>query len=334
MRTSSNVLLKLSYVGRGYYGFAYQPGLSTIEYFLFRALTQAKMIQTEKQVTISDNEFIIPKEILNSATAAKYHKCGRTDAGVSAAAQYISLVLSPPTQTLSTPYPYDLILNQYLPPDIRVLGWMYVDDGVSARFSCEWREYEYYFAGEALDLERMRSAAKLLEGTHWLGRLSKPEKPASKARRLERKQLLSPDSEAAQDLVRTVDSILFEKQRSLAELGIDIFVMRIRARSFLHNQVRKTFGLLRLIGSGTSISIKNVLDMQSRGEKDIPLADSQPLVLARCAFRGVDLSAMRTTPSKRRSPRLLLAQTLVTGEVSARIGAEGCKDTPSPTRNK
>lgn len=71
---------------------------------------------------------------------------------------------------------YVAMLNRGLPADVRVLGWCDVPDDFSARFSCSWRQYKYFFTFDpgsgsgtgrgAIDIHAMRRAAKLLEGTH------------------------------------------------------------------------------------------------------------------------------------------------------------------------
>lgn len=74
---------------------------------------------------------------------------------------------------------YVAMLNRGLPADVRVLGWTDVPEDFSARFSCSWRQYKYFFTFDpgsgsssggggrgAIDIEAMQQAAKLLEGTH------------------------------------------------------------------------------------------------------------------------------------------------------------------------
>ncbi|KAI8520930.1 tRNA pseudouridine synthase 3 [Branchiostoma belcheri] len=106
---------------------------NTIEARLFEALTKTRLI--EKRQT------------------SNYHRCGRTDKGVSAFGQRAQ-VSSPdlkeqPTterrQTKTTEIKYVYILNKVLPPDIRVLAWAPVDPDFSARFSCQQRTYKYFF---------------------------------------------------------------------------------------------------------------------------------------------------------------------------------------------
>ena len=69
-----HVLLKLAYVGKNYAGLEAQKHLSnTVEEELFRALKQMRLIQDEK--------------------SCNYRKCGRTDKGVSALGNAVSLTM-------------------------------------------------------------------------------------------------------------------------------------------------------------------------------------------------------------------------------------------------
>ena len=107
--------------------------------------------------------------LIDDITKCRYHRCGRTDAGVSAFNQVISLYLRsnlrsgvefvdeydptivynppetlPKTQLTEFDYPavrfcissHDQVLNKVLPPNIRVTGWCPVSRTFSARFSC------------------------------------------------------------------------------------------------------------------------------------------------------------------------------------------------------
>lgn len=107
--------------------------------------------------------------LIDDITKCRYHRCGRTDAGVSAFNQVISLYLrsnlrsgvefvdeydpaivyNPPAtlpKTSLTEFdypavllrvlPHGQVLNKVLPPNIRVTGWCPVSRSFSARFSC------------------------------------------------------------------------------------------------------------------------------------------------------------------------------------------------------
>ncbi|KAI5171501.1 tRNA pseudouridine38/39 synthase [Nematocida sp. LUAm3] len=317
-RISKNVLLKLSYNGAAYHGFAYQPGKETVEWHIFLAIHKAKLLFSQR--IPKQEKYSLSREFLDAINQIKYQKCGRTDAGVSAASQYISMFLPFSRKNEdSIPYPYDLIINQFLPENIRILGYLPVSDAFSARFSCVWREYEYYFVKGSLDISSMEAHSKKLLGTHWLGRLSKSETPQSKKKRLEK---TPKDRVLVEEAVRTIDSISFEKLTNYKGISPDIYCMRIKAKSFLHNQVRKTFALLHMIGSGSPIQIENVLNKEVPLKIDIPLASPTPLVLSNCGFSEVDLKEIVTTNNKRTSHQSVLNNVVVSSAVSLRIAEE------------
>nr|AAH75766.1 Zgc:56653 protein [Danio rerio] len=176
-----HVALRLAYLGWQYQGFAVQENTdNTVEARLFEALLKTKLIQ-DRQTSC-------------------YHRCGRTDKGVSAFSQVISIDLRSTQyggglgvtvpadvdvkgKTSADELPYVKILNRVLPQDIRILQWAPVESGFSARFDCQSRTYRYYFPRGDLDLELMAEAAKRYEGTHDFRNLCKmdveknPRKP-------------------------------------------------------------------------------------------------------------------------------------------------------------
>lgn len=359
-----NILLRVSYNGAYYNGFAYQPGLPTIEWFLFQALYQSKMVKnTVDEIDSAENEihsaektysidkahkkeYILSDKQIEMISARKYAKCGRTDAGVSASAQYISLFLpyTPNSSSFYTLYPYDLILNQFLPENIRILGYMSVYESFSARFCCLWREYEYYFVQGSLDIEKMSKASRFLLGTHWFGRLSKKEKEKSKRRRQEIRKNIQ-DSQNIQEkckdqdsyrneqkdkqkdkqkdeAVRTIDSITFEQQRKNVNTGEEIFCMRIRARSFLHNQVRKIFSLLRMVGEGANIDVESILCRNTEPKYTVPLAPAYPLVLTKCAFMDVCLQDIVSSKKSEYIQKKIYQKVLIESEVAQKVAGD------------
>ena len=134
-----------------------------------------------------------------------WSRCGRTDAGVSAAGQVIALWVrsrrvderalrlhdaadgEPPKPEVldadGEELPYVATLNRLLPHSIRIQAWSPVAHTFSARFNCSFRHYKYFFTLGAphtltwqpespsqfvgrLDIERMRDAAARLVGEH------------------------------------------------------------------------------------------------------------------------------------------------------------------------
>ena len=97
--------------------------------------------------------------LIDDITKCHYQRCGRTDVGVSAFNQVISLYLrsnlhsgvefvdeydttisyNPPEKTNdsdASEFDYPTVLNKVLPSNIRVTGWCPVSRDFSARFSC------------------------------------------------------------------------------------------------------------------------------------------------------------------------------------------------------
>lgn len=115
-----------------------------------------------------------------------------------------------------------------------------VPDDFHARFSAKMRHYKYliynrradsviyrnraWHVVKSLDVEKMNEAAKLLLGTNNLN------------------SFRSAHCNAANP-IRTISKIIVYKQN-------DLVIMKISARSFLHNQVRITMGTLKQIGEG------------------------------------------------------------------------------------
>ncbi|XP_037300916.1 tRNA pseudouridine(38/39) synthase-like [Manduca sexta] len=125
------------YFGWDYQGFVVQEdSIQTIEHHLFHALTKACLIESRE--------------------TSQYHRCGRTDKGVSAFGQVISLSLRSKhpvekqdlPESITTEMQYSKILNRLLPKDIRVVAWMPIPKELpeySARFDCIKRTYKFYF---------------------------------------------------------------------------------------------------------------------------------------------------------------------------------------------
>lgn len=102
-------------------------------------------------------------------------RCGRTDKGVSAFANVISLKVrsnlkNPPENVRGMVPPnekppppknkkpeeelnYVKVLNRALPEYIRVVAWAPVDSNFSARFDCKSRSYRYFFFRGEMDTQ-------------------------------------------------------------------------------------------------------------------------------------------------------------------------------------
>lgn len=174
--STRHVALKLAYLGKRFAGFEHQPSAEqpTIESELWRALATSRLIMPADMTAINFFD-----------DALDYAKCGRTDKGVSAFGQVVSIRLrsnrpvpqaaatagapagdddvpletgssrdearaAPEFDDLADEIDYCGILNRLLPPEIRVLAWCpKPPEGFSARFSCQERAYRYFFTQPA-----------------------------------------------------------------------------------------------------------------------------------------------------------------------------------------
>ncbi|AWP17795.1 putative tRNA pseudouridine(38/39) synthase isoform 3 [Scophthalmus maximus] len=247
--------LRLAYLGWAYQGFAVQENTdNTVEARLFEALLKTRLIQDRQ--------------------SSNYHRCGRTDKGVSAFSQVISIDLRStqfsggPGVTLPenvdvgiknkaavSEVPYVKMLNRVLPQDIRILDWSPVAEGFSARFDCQSRTYRYYFPRGALDVALMADAAKRYEGTHDFRNLCKMD-VGNGVLQFER-TILSASVKPVQP------------QHTCSTDQYDLFVFEIKGLAFLYHQVRCMMALLLLIGQKLEAPeiINKLLDVQSNPRK-------------------------------------------------------------------
>lgn len=148
-RSLQRYLLRIAYNGASYCGFAYQqslPLLRTVEGALLKSLL---------------------KTLLISDVRCNMSRCGRTDKGVHALANYVSVDLSVGGAFKEDAVELAKVLNKTLPEDIRVLAAMPVNSSFDARRECVNRQYEYYFPKSAtVDVQRMHEAAQLFVGEH------------------------------------------------------------------------------------------------------------------------------------------------------------------------
>jgi tRNA pseudouridine38-40 synthase len=189
-----------------------------------------------------DNGFSVQEALENAAKAycqadIPVAAAGRTDAGVHALGQvaHLDIPRSDPPEKVAN------ALNAHLRPHpVSVLKAEAVSEDFHARFSAIARSYEYRIvnrrgplavdAGKAwwlpmpLNVDAMHESARALLGRHdfttFRATVCQAESP-----------------------VKTLDEL------SVARHGEDI-VVKAKARSFLHHQVRNMVGTLKLVGEG------------------------------------------------------------------------------------
>jgi|LauGreDrversion4_2_1035121.scaffolds.fasta_scaffold68023_2 tRNA pseudouridine38/39 synthase len=146
-----------------------------------------------------------------------FNRCGRTDKGVSALANVCSLnVRHLPKND------YVVRINRCLPEDIRILAFAEVDETFDARFSCVYREYNYFFLQQNMNVQKIAQAALKLVGLHDFRNFAKRDDSN-----------LRPDDEE-QNCIRRIYSfrtMLVSKNASTPELNV--YKCVIRGSAFL-----------------------------------------------------------------------------------------------------
>ncbi|NWU72306.1 PUS3 synthase, partial [Pterocles burchelli] len=277
-----HVALKIAYLGWGYQGFASQENTSnTIEEKIFEALKKTRLV--------------------NDRQTSNYHRCGRTDKGVSAFGQVISLDLrsnlaegkklnghegesegknegeSEGKNEGEEELRYTHILNRVLPPDIRVLAWAPVEPDFSARFSCLKRTYRYFFPCADLDVTLMHAAAQRYVGTHDFRNLCKMDV-----------------ANGVVNFQRTILSAGVTWVERGGEAGLQdpfrLCQFEVTGQAFLYHQVRCMMAILFLIGQGMERPeiIDELLDVEKNPRKpQYSMAVEFPLVLYDCEFENL-----------------------------------------------
>ncbi|NP_001231651.1 tRNA pseudouridine(38/39) synthase [Sus scrofa] len=269
-----HVALKIAYLGWGYQGFASQENTSnTIEEKLFEALTKTRLVENRQ--------------------TSNYHRCGRTDKGVSAFGQVISLDLrshflkdkdsedinlKDEVNDATKEIRYTHILNRVLPPDIRVLAWAPVEPSFSARFSCLERTYRYFFPHADLDIVTMNYAAQKYDGTHDFRNLCKMD-VANGVTNFQRTIL----SAQVQLLSQSLEEERWQEAFQLCQF-------EVVGQAFLYHQVRCMMAVLFPIGQGMEKPevIDELLNIEKNPQKpQYSMAVEFPLVLYDCKFENI-----------------------------------------------
>ncbi|KAF1469933.1 tRNA pseudouridine(38/39) synthase, partial [Eudyptula minor novaehollandiae] len=269
-----HVALKIAYLGWGYQGFASQENTSnTIEEKLFEALKKTRLVDNRQ--------------------TSNYHRCGRTDKGVSAFGQVISLDLrsnlsegkqlnghkgeSEGKSEREEELRYTHILNRVLPPDIRALAWAPVEPDFSARFSCLKRTYRYFFPCADLDVALMHVAAQRYVGTHDFRNLCKMDV-----------------ANGVVNFQRTILSAGVTWVEGGGETGLQdpfrLCQFEVTGQAFLYHQVRCMVAILFLIGQRMESPeiIDELLDVEKNPRKpQYSMAVEFPLVLYDCEFENL-----------------------------------------------
>jgi len=274
------IALLLAYHGQAHSGFTSatkdpNENDNSVEYYIFQALQKSKFI-------------------LNRSSC-KYSRCGRTDKGVSANGQVISLLVRSaiPAEITEDNLPtnafehvkilnntkvyqelnYPKILNYHLPSTIRVLGWSKVSTTFSARFNTTHRQYRYYFRINRMNVSNMELGLNHLIGTHDFRNFCKYNvKEVQQFQRHIYEAKIYPSSECS--------------------ISDEIGFFQISGSAFLHHQIRCIVFLLFLIGKELENPdlISTLLNIDHNPCKpNYSLASDLPLVLHSCHYDNDDI---------------------------------------------
>ena len=223
-----NLKLTLEYDGTGFYGWARQPGLRTVESALREAL---------------DDTF---------SRVGGLSVAGRTDAGVHATGQVASAAVEggpPPLRVADA-------LNAVLPEDVAVVLAEEAPESFDARLSARARSYRYrvvvgaarspFEARRALwwrqsvELDVLRASALLLHGKHDF-------------------RAITPTETQHAVFVRDVETAVWEQDGDRLEFTIT-------ADSFLRHMVRTLVGTMLEAGAEAPARIERLLESRPRAE--------------------------------------------------------------------
>ncbi|KAK3989779.1 pseudouridine synthase [Cladorrhinum sp. PSN332] len=206
---------------------------------------------------------------------------------------------------------YPKILNRLLPPDIRVLAWApTLPENFSSRFSCRERQYRYFFTQPAfcpvpssaavpgkegegwLDIEAMRTAAKMYEGVHDFRNFCKVD--GGKQISVFTRRIFEADIVEVEDVgsaLPFLGNTDFKPSHLKDGKFPKVYYFHVRGSAFLWHQIRHMVAMVFAVGQGLEKPsiITDLLDVTKHPRKpNYVMADDVPLVLWDCIFPKLD----------------------------------------------
>ncbi|KAM4710241.1 pseudouridylate synthase 1 homolog [Discoglossus pictus] len=255
------VVLLIAYSGKGYHGMQRNVGSSqfkTIEDELVQALVQSGCI---------------PENHGEDMKKMSFQRCARTDKGVSAAGQVVSLKIWLIDNIVEK-------INENLPSHIRILGLKRVTGRFNSKNTCDARTYSYTlptFAFAHKDretqddsyrlsqetLDRVNELFALYKGTHNFHNFTSQKGPW--------------DPSAKRYIMAMHCEPPFEQG------GLELAVIKVKGQSFMMHQIRKMIALVIAVVKG--YAPPSIMERSWGEEKvDIPKAPGLGLVLERVHF--------------------------------------------------
>ncbi|XP_048241100.1 tRNA pseudouridine synthase A-like isoform X2 [Haliotis rufescens] len=254
------VAILLAYCGKGYYGIQRNKGFDTIEEELLKALLK--------------NE-LIPQEHFDCPQKMSFQRAARTDKGVSAVGNVVSLKMLLNQDTLVDN------INASLPPQIRVIAYRRATKAFNSKNQCGGRTYAYmtptyafaplkkfitaeYRITEDIITEVNRILA-MYKGTHNFHNFTSG---------------IKPDDPSAKRYI-----ISFECGQPFVTDGTEFVVLRVKGQSFMLHHIRKMIGLMIAIVKG--YCGEEVMEKAWQPDKvDVPKAPGVGLMLEQLHYDG------------------------------------------------
>ncbi|KAK7077696.1 tRNA pseudouridine synthase 1 [Halocaridina rubra] len=252
-RKRKKFALLLSYSGKGYLGMQRNHGFRTIEGDLLHAMVEANLM-TEEGVQVPQ--------------LFQFQRAARTDKGVSAARQVVSVKLPDDVPDIASE------INKRLCDQIRVMAVRRTTKGFNSKTWCDSRTYSYMcptFAFAPLEeitkedyritsevLEQLRTTLKLYKGTHNFHNFTARKKY---------------QEDSAKRYIIDIDcGDPFERE------GLEWVIIKIKGQSFMLHQIRKMVGLVIAVLRGLA-SPDVISKAWGKDRVDVPIAPSLGLVL-------------------------------------------------------
>lgn len=196
-------------------------------------------------------------------------------------------------QKIITEYDYPRMLNNVLPPSIRVLGWCPVSSEFSARFSCSSRTYRYFFPRRNLDLSAMAKGLQYMMGRKDFRNMAKMnceqvynfERVLVKGKVVSPQQIYVTSMEENSPTIQAVDSSAHASPRDMCHI-------EIIGQAFLWHQIRCIMSILFYIGRQLESPelVKQLLDIETNPAKpSYDMASETALVLQHCQFNNLNV---------------------------------------------
>jgi len=244
--------MMLGYCGQGYLGMQRNPGTKTIEDEVLGSMLKAGLITEEN--------YNIPQSM-------QFQRAARTDKGVSAIRQVVSLRLGEEEGMKEK-------INSLLPPQIRVFDLKRTTKGFNSKISCDGRTYSYLcptfafapiesvttedFRIDSETVSQIRHALKYFKGTHNFHNFTAGKKPT--------------DASAIRYIVDFQCSEPFIRDK------FEFVLFTVRGQSFMLHQIRKMIGLTIAIVRGLTTE-ETLRKAWQPVRVDIPKAPGLGLVL-------------------------------------------------------